>query len=132
MQRPGSDPENMRAEDFFCDFCGSHWDETRPMVEGHRGSLICGRCLALAYARVVVRNSGVVVPEHVACAMCLLNKSGDYWQSPVRTQLVTASDAGPGGVDIHPEPGACICRWCLEKSAGMMEKDAQSGWKRPG
>ena len=129
MQRPGSDPENMCADDFLCDFCGSHWSALHPMVEGHRGSLICGECLSRAYAQVIVRNSGVVVPEHVACTMCLLNKRGDYWQSPVRAELAAAA---PRGVEIQLEPGACICRWCIEKSAGMMEQDAASGWKKPG
>lgn len=95
------------------------------MVEGHRGSLICGRCLSRAYSQVMVRNQGVVVPEHVACTMCLMNKSGDYWQSPARVE------ATPVGVDVHPEPGACICRWCIEKSAGMLAKDAESGWVKP-
>jgi hypothetical protein len=151
MQRPGSNPEQMEPADFVCDFCGACWGEDRPMVEGHRGSLICGRCLSRACEQVLVGNAGVVVPEHVACAMCLLNKSGDYWQSPLRVEA-TESPAEPAGQDmgnsmghilghimghikgeiaIHPEPGSCICRWCIERSAAMLEKDAESGWTRP-
>jgi hypothetical protein len=126
MHRPGSNPDAMDARDFVCDFCGQHWAEDRPMMEGHKGSLICGRCLAVAWRAVAVENAGVVVPEHIACALCLLNKSGDYWQSPLRVAVV--GDA----VDTSPEPGACACRWCIEKSAGMLEKDPSSGWKRPG
>ncbi len=125
MQRPGSQPEDMAAQDFICDFCGQCWAEDRPMMEGHKGSLICARCLALAYAALIVRNTGVVIPEHIACTMCLLNKSGDYWQSPLR---VTAE---PEGIDNHPEPGACICRWCTEKSATMLEKDPSAHWTKP-
>ena len=49
MHRPGSDPLDMRAEDFLCDFCGEHWSEERPMVEGHHGSLACGPCLTAAF-----------------------------------------------------------------------------------
>ncbi|MFO0830415.1 MAG: hypothetical protein U0637_01100 [Phycisphaerales bacterium] len=125
MHRPGSNPESMAGSDFLCDFCGQTWADDRPMVEGHKGSLVCGKCLSLAYASVVVRNAGVVVPEHIACVMCLLNKSGDYWQSPLRVTMVG------GAADIHPEPGACICRWCIEKSGAMLEKDPDSGWRRP-
>ena len=128
MQRPGADPENIAAQDFLCDFCAQCWSEERPMVEGHKGTLICGRCLSLAFDATVVRNAGVVVPEHVACTLCLLNKSGDYWQSPLR---VVVEGGESGGVDVLPEGGACICRWCIERSAGMLEKDPTSGWKRP-
>jgi len=117
----------MEAQDFVCDFCGQHWAQDRPMVEGHRGSLICGRCLSMACRQVLVDNAGVVVPEHVACTMCLLNKRGDYWQSGT---VVTAKPED-GAVDVEPGPGACICRWCIERSAGMLEKDPESGWKRP-
>jgi hypothetical protein len=75
----------------------------------------------------------VVVPEHIACSLCLLNKRGDYWQSPVRASVVAPlAGEAKGGVDIEPEPGAVICRWCIERSAGMLEKDPESGWKRPG
>ena len=127
MHRPGCDPESMTARDFVCDFCGQCWEEkTRPMVEGHRGSLICGSCLTLACRQVLVRNSGLVVPEHVACTLCLMNKTGDYWQSPVLAQTLPTGD-----VDVLPQPGACVCRWCIEKSAGMLEKDADAGWQRP-
>ena len=133
MHRPGSDPEAMDASDFLCDFCGSEYGPDHPMVEGHRGSLICGKCLASACKQVLVLNAGVVVPEHIACSLCLLNKRGDYWQSPVRASVVAPlAGEAKGGVDIEPEPGAVICRWCIERSAGMLEKDPESGWKRPG
>jgi hypothetical protein len=126
MHRPGSDPEAMEPRDFFCDFCGKTYEVAGAMVEGHRGSLICSACLTRAYSLVVARNQGVVVPEHVACTMCLMNKTGDYWQSPARVE------ATRDGVDVHPEPGAAICRWCIEKSAGMLANDAESGWVKPG
>ena len=35
---------------FRCDFCRSGWDERLAIVEWHRGSIICGRCLSVAYA----------------------------------------------------------------------------------
>lgn len=33
-----------------CDFCGTDWDEVKPMLEGHRGSVMCLDCLRRALA----------------------------------------------------------------------------------
>jgi hypothetical protein len=131
MHRPGAHPDNMDAADFVCDFCGQCWREDLPMMEGHRGSLICGRCLASAYGQVMVRNAGIVVPEHVECTMCLMNKTGDYWQSPAKAIPIFHPAGERGDIDILPEPGACICRWCIERSAGMLEKDPAASWQKP-
>ena len=49
MRKPGCDEENLLPTDFLCDYCGNTWSDDRPMVEGHRGSLVCARCLSLAY-----------------------------------------------------------------------------------
>jgi hypothetical protein len=125
MHRPGSNPEQMSETDFICDFCGSTWKPDRPMVEGHKGTLICGVCLTSACRQVLVDNAGITVPQHVACTLCLLNKSGDYWQSATRV------DVSESEIVIEPEPGNAVCRWCIEKSAGMLEKDGEGGWKRP-
>jgi hypothetical protein len=125
MHRIGSDPEHMLATDFLCDFCGCSYRDDRPMIEGHRGSLICGVCLGRAYAQLVVRNAGITVPEHVACSLCLMNKQGDYYQSPVRA---TATEHG---ADIEQAPGACACRWCVDRSAQMLAKDSEANWKLP-
>ncbi len=114
MQRAGCDPENMQAADFICDFCLKHWAEDRPMVEGHKGSLICGPCLTLAYRLVMVENTGIRVPDPVTCATCLQHKEEPHWQS-------TAVEAAP-----------VICQWCIKRSATMLEKDKESGWKKPG
>ncbi len=126
MHRANADPENMLPEDFVCDFCGCSYRDDRPMIEGHRGSLICGVCLSKAYTQVVLHNSGITVPEHIACALCLMNKRGDYWQSPV-----SAAVTPDGEVVIEATPGACACRWCVERSAKMLAADAEAGWKMP-
>lgn len=131
MHRPGCDPDGMTETDFICDFCGCGWTAPNPMIEGHKGSLICGRCLTAACKTVLVQNVGVVVPSHIACTMCLLNKSGDYWQSPVRVSAVASEGNTPGEVDIEPTPGNVICRWCIERSASILSKDVENGWKRP-
>ena len=53
MQRPGVDPDNVQMSDILCDFCRAEWVETLPMVEGHKGSTICGGCLSEAYLALV-------------------------------------------------------------------------------
>jgi len=113
MQREGADPENMQPADFICDFCLNTWAPDRPMVEGHRGSLICGRCLTEAYKRVMVLGIGVNVPEAVTCTTCLQHKDEPHWQSDL--------------VDAAP----VICQWCIKRSATMLSKDPDSGWTKP-
>lgn len=110
MRRDGTDEENAAMSDFLCDYCGSVWTEELPMVEGHKGSLICGVCLREAYRRVVLlnENSG---EEGYSCALCLLTKSEPAWRSP--------------------STGATACTWCIKKSAGMLAKDPDLGWKKP-
>jgi hypothetical protein len=113
MQRPGIDEHNAQPEDFLCDYCGNRWATDRPMVEGHRGSLICGRCLTLAYLEIIVRSAGQNPPPGETCTMCLQEKVEPHWRTPAR------------------EPGPIICRWCIEKSARMLEKDRDTEWSRP-
>lgn len=106
--------QGAAGNDFFkCDFCLNPWAEDRPMVEGHRGSLICARCLTVAYSEVVAHERGTTPPEGVACALCLEDRSQAHWQSPAREQ-------------------AWACERCIRQSGQMLEKDPDSGWTRPG
>ncbi|MDX2114797.1 MAG: ClpX C4-type zinc finger protein [Planctomycetota bacterium] len=111
MHRPGSDPENMTAEDFLCDFCGRSWDVAAPMIEGHQGSLICGSCLTTAY-RAVEGATGELAGPGLKCTLCLESRSDPEWRSPTRQDAV-------------------ICRRCLKQAAGTLVKDKESGWTRP-
>ena len=111
MRREGTDENNAVMSDFSCDFCASEWVADLPMVEGHKGSLICGACLREACRRVLVRGESTAGAGY-ACTLCLLTKSEPAWESPSRG-------------------GAVICHWCINKSAGMLEKDPDFGWKRP-
>ena len=120
MRKPGTDESNVQMSDVLCDFCRREWTEDLPMVEGHQGSCICGRCLTVAYASVVAHDTSAA-PQDFACALCL-EKAADRkalkrenepgWQSP-----------------LHPE--AAICRRCIKQSAGVLTKDKESGWVKP-
>lgn len=113
------------GNDFFkCDFCRLPWADDRPMIEGHRGSLICAPCLTRACQTLRTAQPGDAaepaaagsiaprMPEYASCALCLLHKDEDVWISPAF-------------------PEAVACRWCVEKAATLLERDPEAGWKRP-
>ncbi len=98
---------------FVCDFCRQPWDENRPMVEGHRGSLICGNCLSIAYTEVMYHKLDAPVDREEKCVLCLENGREDpHWRSPV-----------------HEE--SLACRRCLKQAAGVLHKDADLPWQKP-
>jgi hypothetical protein len=98
---------------FTCDFCANAWAEDRPMVEGHKGSLICGPCLTLSYRLVHLQKSGITVPETVVCTLCQQHHEGkQHWESPVND-------------------GAYACEKCIKQSSRVLQKDVESGWKIP-
>ena len=109
MHRQGADPRNMQPADFLCDFCLRPWDGSFPLVEGHKGSLICGRCLTVAFTELAT------APEPTSkthtCTLCLAEQSAPGWQSP-------ATDAW-------------ICRTCTKRSAGYLHNDPDWDWKKP-
>ena len=119
MRKPGTDETNVQMSDVLCDFCHREWTEAVPMIEGHRGSCLCARCLTLAHTEVVL-NGNSTAPADYRCPMCLEERAdrealgrGDEpgWQSP-----------------LHD---AVICRRCVELAAGSLEKDKDFGWKKP-
>jgi len=111
MQRPGTNPDDVRMSDILCDFCLSEWTEDRLMVEGHHGSVICGNCLRVAYTAVSVDETDDSF-EGWTCTMCLEQRSDPAWRSPMRDE-------------------ALICRRCIKLAARQLERDPESGWKRP-
>jgi hypothetical protein len=105
--------ESADGSEFFkCDFCRRPWAEDRPMVEGHRGSLICGQCLTVAFADVVLHSGGATLPAGTTCKLCLEERKEPCWQSP-----------------MHETEWACLR--CIKQSAGVLTKDKESGWTRP-
>ncbi len=110
MRKTGCDEANLQMTDVICDFCRGEWTLQRPMVEGHQGACVCGPCLSQAYREVVLSETAGTVPVH--CTMCLEDRQEAAWESPV-----------------HPE--ARICRRCIRQSAAVLQKDADSGWRKP-
>jgi hypothetical protein len=112
MQRQGADPADMQPQDFLCDFCGRAWDGAFPMVEGHRGSLICGGCLTVAYTEAVLHQRTSVEPTTYTCTLCLETRDDLCWQSPARAE-------------------AFACRRCLRQSATQLDRDSDWDWTKP-
>ena len=106
-------PNEQGQLEFVCDFCRMPWQEDRPMVEGHRGSLICAHCLSIAYTELVHLDSGIVPPREKACVLCLENgRDGLHWASPLDEDVIA-------------------CRRCIKQSAGVLHKDPDIPWKKP-
>lgn len=114
MHRPGADPDSMSPEDILCDFCHQPWSDQRPMVEGHRGSCICGNCLTIAWTELVEHRLADQPNPGEACVMCLEeDRPEPHWRSPlVRTKL--------------------ICKRCVKQAAGALHKDRDIAWSKPG
>jgi hypothetical protein len=109
VQRPGANPDDMQASDFLCDFCLKAWDGESPVVEGHRGSLICGECLAVAY-RALVLGADANAPAGYSCVLCLETRDEPGWTGT---------------------SGAAACRRCVKQSAGVLGKSKDYQWVRP-
>ncbi len=111
MRRPGTDPDNVQMSDVLCDFCQREWELEIPMIEGHQGSIVCGRCLTVAYAEIVVSKSPEP-PSPIKCTMCLEDRDDPTWRSPVSDE-------------------ASICRRCIKQAAGGLHKDKDYDWSKP-
>lgn len=105
------DPSAEGPEFFKCDFCASAWAEDRPMVEGHKGSLICGPCLGTAYRLLAIDEAGEPGGGWT-CTMCLEERRQAGWRSPARE-------------------GSVVCLRCVKQAATQLEKDPECGWSRP-
>ena len=121
MHKPGADPDNVQMSDVLCDFCRREWTEDVPFVEGHRGAVICGHCLALAYSELAGGSKDSLVIGF-SCRMCLESEQD-------RAALGRADEPGwPSPTDRE----AVICRRCAKQAAGVLHKDAEFDWEKPG
>lgn len=102
-----------------CDFCGTDWDAyapacSRPMVEGHKGSVICLECVKQALGETREAEG------EYFCSLCIrdgIPADLPRWKHP----------------GAKPSPGlnadACLCRDCLYQAAGRFSKDPDVDWK---
>lgn len=119
MFKPGLDEDNVQMSDVLCDFCWTPWHEHLPLVEGHRGAVICGPCLTAAYRAAALnqRVTGDAI-DAVMCLLCRETREGTLWRVP---------NGNP-----HPtEPLAAVCTRCVKQSAAVLAKDKDSGWTKP-
>jgi hypothetical protein len=111
MHRPGTDENNVQMSDVLCDFCLQAWREDLPVVEGHRGAIICGDCLREAYRTLILKKEGTA-PKGGMCVLCREERDEPAW---VRSGSV--------------EPIACTR--CVRQSAAVLAKDKDYGWTKP-
>lgn len=117
MYRPGTDESNVQMTDVLCDFCHRPWREDLPLVEGHRGAVICGDCLADAY-RALALKSEPSAPTGSTCILCLEQRPDPLWARP----------AGPA----HPAHALAVaCLRCVKQAAAILAKDKDFGWAKP-
>lgn len=111
MQRPDTDPENVQPSDIVCDFCESPWSDETPLVEGHQGSCICGKCLSVAW-RAVISNKMDDAPDSWTCTMCLEERKDPAFRSPIRSEAI-------------------ICRRCIRLAGRALDTDPDYDWSKP-
>jgi hypothetical protein len=135
MYRPETDPQQVHMTDVLCDFCGEPWAEDEPFVEGHRGAVICGSCLAKAYERLVLAEDATAGTAF-RCRMCredaedraALKRAGEPgWRSDT---IVEGADLNEAYGDDGASGGA-ICRRCVKLAAGVLHKDPEFDWRKP-
>ena len=90
------------------------------MLEGHHGSCICGKCLSVAYADVVLNGTNTA-PAEYSCPMCL---------ETTEDRASMDRDNEPGWLSPMREE-AVICSRCIELAATALNKDKDSQWTKP-
>ena len=97
-----------------CDFCGTDWDQVKPMIEGHKAhfpspGVMCLNCLTVALA-----DLATVDGDTYACTLCR------------QQEIETSVEAwiGPGEVD----PPSIACKSCLHQAAGAFHRDKDTDW----
>ncbi|TVQ64014.1 MAG: hypothetical protein EA379_03000 [Phycisphaerales bacterium] len=117
MRNPNADENDLQMSDFWCDYCRRPWTEDLPIVEGHQGSLVCGKCLTLAYRDVVLDELPTPAyegpdPHGPKCTMCLEHREDLMWRSPAYDD-------------------AWICKRCIRQASTALAKDKDIAWEKP-
>ncbi|HEV8606848.1 MAG TPA: hypothetical protein VGQ99_16005 [Tepidisphaeraceae bacterium] len=89
-----------------CDFCRTDWDGVSPVIEGHRGAIICLECLKLAL------DSLTPAGETFKCILCL--------REPLPATLPRWH---------HPQnPATHACEGCIHQTADVFDRDPDIDW----
>jgi len=96
-----------------CDFCGRQWDEHYPMIEGHRGSIICLDCLKVAL------DAAQPAETPFFCTMA----QREY---PAGTKVWFPPQAAPG---VENNPEAAIGWECIRMAAKGFHKDPDTDFR---
>lgn len=120
MFRDGTDPANVSMDDVLCDFCRRAWTAEQPFIEGHRGTHICGRCLAVAWAELESGGPDVVTSYH-----CRMSRESDE-------DRAAQNRADEPGWRSPIDPEAAISRMCVRMAGVALERDPDHDWRRPG
>ncbi|MEA5556266.1 hypothetical protein [Nodularia spumigena] len=108
MLKPGADPMNVQTNDVLCDFCQSEWHDDLPLVEGHRGSIICGVCLKAACLKL---DADALVVSARSCTMCTEYRDDPAWEGTL-------------------VPESVICARCINLGAKTLQRDKDYTWTR--
>lgn len=93
-----------------CDFCGTDWDGQSPVIEGHRGSVICLSCLQRALKDLAPPDGPY------ACTLCLRERI------PTTVERWAHSN--------HPTTYAC--KSCVLQTADVFDRDPDVEFKWTG
>ncbi len=121
MRKPGIDENDVQMTDVLCDFCHREWTDREPMIEGHHGSCICGKCLTVACTEVLGSGNSTA-PAQYKCPICLET-------SPDRKALGRADELAWRS-PLHED--AVICKRCIELAVRTLHKDKAWDWTAPG
>ena len=103
-----------------CDFCGTDWDPydqsfAKPMVEGHKGSIICLDCVKSALAEMEAAG------EEYRCVMCTVEGlTLDRWRH------LGAHPGAEASAGLNAD--AVVCIECIKQAAGRFDKDKDVDW----
>ncbi|MBT8486711.1 MAG: hypothetical protein HKO59_14365 [Phycisphaerales bacterium] len=119
MFKPGTDENNVQMSDVLCDFCHREWTDELPLLEGHRGRMICGNCLSIAYQLLANERSSNAEAGYT-CTLCREGPED-------RAALDRTEERGWAS----PATGAAVCARCVRQAAGALHKDPDFPWSKP-
>jgi len=95
-----------------CDFTGTEWDEQVPMIEGHRGAVICLDALRRAIDQAAEADAPFM------CTMCRREREAGkkMWRHPDPPETAT--------------PDAAICWPCIRQADKAFGKDPDTDWQQ--